>query len=63
MAREIINDLANIIREHQKTLPNIEKLDVDDKFRATSSKIKYISLILKNHFDVQEYLLYKVGNP
>ena len=33
MARQIINDLANIIREHQKTLPNIEEIDVNDKFR------------------------------
>jgi len=28
----IIDDLAKIIRKHQKTLPNVELLDVDDKF-------------------------------
>ena len=32
MAREIINDLADIIRDHQDTLPNLE-LDVKDKFK------------------------------
>ena len=31
--RHIVNDLANIIRKHQETLPNIEEMDVDDKFR------------------------------
>ena len=33
MGRKIIDDLASIIRKHQKTLPNVEKLDVDDEFR------------------------------
>ncbi len=28
----IIDDLAEIIRKHQKTLPCVEPLDVDDKF-------------------------------
>ena len=28
----IIDDLAKIIRKHQKTLPCVEPLDVDDKF-------------------------------
>jgi len=31
--RHIVNDLADIIRKHQETLPNIEEMDVDDKFR------------------------------
>ena len=43
MAREIINDLANIIREHQKSLPNIEKLDVKDKFREVYKETEAVS--------------------
>tara|TARA_B100000614_G_scaffold261100_1_gene289708 strand:+ start:157 stop:846 length:690 start_codon:yes stop_codon:yes gene_type:complete len=48
MAREIINDLANIIREHQKTLPNIEKLDVDDKFREVYKETEDGNLVIEN---------------
>tara|TARA_B100000902_G_scaffold195390_1_gene186674 strand:- start:402 stop:1088 length:687 start_codon:yes stop_codon:yes gene_type:complete len=30
--QHIVNDLAAIIRKHQKTLPSVETLDVDDQF-------------------------------
>ena len=48
MAREIINDLANIIREHQKSLPNIEKLDVKDKFREVYKETEDGNLTIEN---------------
>ena len=43
MAREIINDLADIIRDHQESLPNVEELDVKDKFREVYKKLKMVT--------------------
>ena len=48
MAREIINDLAGIIRKHQKTLPNIEELDVKDKFREVYKETEDGNLVIEN---------------
>ena len=44
----IIDDLANIIRKHQKTLPNLEKLDVDDEFVHVNVPTEDGDLSIKN---------------
>ena len=49
MARQIINDLADIIREHQDTLPNLEELDVKDKFREVYKETEDGKLIIQNN--------------
>ena len=48
MGRKIIDDLANIIRKHQKTLPNVEKLDVDDEFRKVFKETEDGNLTIEN---------------
>tara|TARA_B100000900_G_scaffold403168_2_gene409921 strand:+ start:579 stop:1268 length:690 start_codon:yes stop_codon:yes gene_type:complete len=48
MGRKIINDLASIIREHQKSLPNVEELDVDDKFREVYKETEDGNLVIEN---------------
>ena len=48
MGNEIVKDLANIIRKHQKTLPNIEELDVDDKFREVYKETEDGNLVIEN---------------
>ena len=48
MAREIINDLADIIRDHQETLPNIEELDVKDKFKEVYKETEDGNLVIEN---------------
>ena len=44
----IIDDLANIIRKHQKTLPNVEPLDVDDEFAQVYKTTEDGDLSIKN---------------
>ena len=44
----IIDDLANIIRKHQKTLPNVEILDVDDEFAEVYKPTEDGDLSIKN---------------
>ena len=44
----IIDDLAKIIRRHQKTLPNVEKLDVDDEFRKVFKETEDGNLTIEN---------------
>ena len=46
--RHIVNDLANIIRKHQETLPNIEEMDVDDKFREVYKDTEDGKLTIEN---------------
>ena len=48
MAREIINDLADIIRDHQDTLPNLEELDVKDKFKEVYKETEDGNLVIEN---------------
>ena len=48
MGRKIIDDLARIIRKHQKTLPNVEKLDVDDEFRQVFKETEDGNLTIEN---------------
>ena len=48
MGRKIIDDLASIIRKHQKTLPNVEKLDVDDEFRQVFKETEDGNLTIEN---------------
>ena len=48
MAREIINDLADIIRDHQESLPNVEELDVKDKFREVYKETEDGNLVIEN---------------
>ena len=44
----MIDDLANIIRKHQKTLPNVEPLDVDDEFAQVYKETEDGNLSIKN---------------
>jgi phycocyanobilin:ferredoxin oxidoreductase len=44
----IIDDLAKIIRKHQKTLPNVEPLDVDDKFEKVYKETEDGNLNIHN---------------
>ena len=44
----MIDDLANIIRKHQKTLPNVEPLDVDDEFEQVYKDTEDGNLSIKN---------------
>ena len=48
MGRKIIDDLASIIRKHQKTLPNVEKLEVDDEFRQVFKETEDGNLTIEN---------------
>lgn len=48
MGRQIINDLASIIRKHQNTLPNIEELDVDDEFKEVYKETQDGRLTIEN---------------
>ena len=48
MARQIINDLAGIIRKHQETLPNVEELDVKDKFKEVYKETEDGNLVIEN---------------
>ena len=50
--RHIVNDLANIIRKHQETLPNIEEMDVDDKFREVYKETEDGKLTIENDMHV-----------
>tara|TARA_B100000700_G_C15017449_1_gene844034 strand:+ start:1529 stop:2215 length:687 start_codon:yes stop_codon:yes gene_type:complete len=50
--RHIVNDLANIIRKHQETLPNIEEMDVDDKFREVYKETEDGKLTIENDIHV-----------
>ena len=60
MAREIINDLADIIRDHQDTLPNLEELDVKDKFKEVYKETEDGNLVIENdmHTHVLDYARY-----
>ena len=44
----IIDDLAKIIRKHQRSLPNVEKLDVDDEFRKVFKETEDGNLTIEN---------------
>ena len=44
----MIDDLANIIRKHQKTLPNVEPLDVDDEFEQVYKETEDGNLSIRN---------------
>ena len=44
----MIDDLAKIIRKHQKTLPNVEPFDVDDEFAQVYKETEDGNLSIKN---------------
>ena len=44
----MIKDLSDIIRKHQQSLPNIEEMDVDDKFREVYKETEDGNLIIEN---------------
>ena len=48
MGKQIVKDLASIISDHQKSLPNLEKLDVNDKFREVYKETEDGNLIIEN---------------
>ena len=48
MERQLINDLSGIIRNHQESLPNIEEMDVDDKFRLVYKEKDAGNLTIEN---------------
>ena len=48
MGKQIVKDLASIIGNHQKSLPNIEKLDVTDKFKEVYKETEDGNLSIEN---------------
>tara|TARA_B100001250_G_scaffold305195_1_gene267165 strand:- start:85 stop:762 length:678 start_codon:yes stop_codon:yes gene_type:complete len=44
----MIKDLSDIIRKHQKTLPNIEEMDVADKFKEVYKETEDGNLVIEN---------------